>query len=88
MEFPPKETKEGAPVPGCSCFFILKMELSVPRGSHSAEREGEVKREKRKQMPVPCCLVLALPTVAWGDQNYPNGDSVPYLLSPRYQGLA
>lgn len=53
MEFLPKETKEGAPVPGCSCFFILKMELSVPLGSHSAVLEGEVKREKRKQMPVP-----------------------------------
>lgn len=79
MEFPPKETKEGAPVPGCSCFFILKMELSVPRGSHSAEREGEVKREKRKQMPVPCCLVLALPTVAWGTRIILMG-----ILSPTY----
>lgn len=32
MKFLPMEAKEGAPDPGCSFSFTLKMELSVPHG--------------------------------------------------------
>lgn len=73
MEFLPKETKEGAPVPGCSCFFMLKMSFQFHLVPAPQRGRGSTKREEKADA---ACAGFA------------NCSLLGPELSPRYQGLA